>query len=89
MFLDYSFEKKDVINTLRINHYYFKSEEEWFVGKIGRGDACARNRANRKRDLINAWNSDFRKKCNCVEDEFMKKYIPLIKKNLKVRGIDI
>lgn len=77
------------MNIARINHYYFKSEEEWF-SKIRRGDANAKDNVERKNALIKTWNNKYRIECNEIEDiDAVKKYIPLIKKNLKERKIGI
>ena len=72
-------------DKIRINHYHFKSEEE-YLQKAKKGRADAFDYKARKKDLLDKWRQNLHMH-NDVEDNIMEKYVPLIKSKLRKRGL--
>lgn len=70
----YFLNREPVLDKIRINHYFTKSEAEYLI-KMKRGDATGNDHLSMKHFLSQDKND--------IEDHIMDKYIPIIKKNLE------
>lgn len=72
----YFLKREALLDRIRINHYFTKSEEEYLT-KVKRGDATGNDHLTMKH-----FHSQDK---NDIEDTTMDKYIPIIKENLEKR----